>query len=230
MTDTKKQTIHEAIAGAIGDVKKVGKADRNKFDGYDFASIDKFLELVNPICATHGLFPFITQHAYELYENTNSKGGKSTWCRFTFHVSLFHSSGAQFGPTTSMVSVPMTGAQSSGSAQSYALKQFFRGLFMIPTGDKDDADLQPNEQHHAPQKEQAGPSVQAINDAKTAMLEAVSLDALKAAFVALPKDVKAQLGVINAKDARKAELEMTPADDLSGDDIPDFPPASEGNA
>jgi hypothetical protein len=144
---SEQATIHQAIAAAIGEVRKVGKTDRNKFDGYDFASIDKFLEMVNPICATHGLFPFITQQAVEFYENTNSKGGKSVWARFTFQISLHHSSGGQFGPAVMMVAVPMTGAQSSGSAQSYALKQFFRGVFMIPTGDKDDADLNPNEAH-----------------------------------------------------------------------------------
>ena len=218
MTDTKHKTIHQAIASAIGDVKKVGKADRNKFDGYDFASIDKFLELVNPICATHGLFPFIDQENFELYENTNSKGGKSTWCRFMFLVSLFHSSGEQFGPTRMMVSVPMSGAQSSGSAQSYALKQFFRGLFMIPTGDKDDADLQPNEQHHAP----TGPSAKDINEAKTALLEAISKDALRTAWQALSADVKSIKSVENAKDARKAELEIAPNADLGGDELPTF--------
>ena len=36
--------------------------------------------------------------------------------------------------------VQATGAQAFGSAQSYALKQFLRSLFMIPTGDKDDPD------------------------------------------------------------------------------------------
>jgi len=38
------------------------------------------------------------------------------------------------------VMVPANGAQAAGSAQSYALKQFMRGLFLIPTGDADDPD------------------------------------------------------------------------------------------
>jgi hypothetical protein len=37
--------------------------------------------------------------------------------------------------------VPARGAQAFGSAQSYALKQFMRSLFQIPTGDKEDADF-----------------------------------------------------------------------------------------
>src|SRR3954471_22040307 len=35
-----------------------------------------------------------------------------------------------------------TGAQAFGSAQSYALKQFMRAMFMISTGEKDDPDFQ----------------------------------------------------------------------------------------
>ena len=148
MSDTKHKTIFEAIAKAVGEVKQLGKSDRNKFDGYDFVSIDKFLSLVNPICAAHGLFPSVNLTATEFYENTNSKGTKSTWARFNYDICLHHETGDKFGPINMMVAVPMNGAQASGSAQSYALKQFFRGMFMIPTGDKDDPDLNATEQHH----------------------------------------------------------------------------------
>lgn len=141
------ETIFAGVASAIGKVRKLGKSERNKFDGYDFVSIDKFFELVNPLCAEAGLFPLVNVAKLELYENTNSKGSKSTWGRFTFEITLWHRSGESIGPVTSIVSVPMNGAQASGSAQSYALKQFFRGVLMIPTGDKDDADFAATEQH-----------------------------------------------------------------------------------
>ena len=36
--------------------------------------------------------------------------------------------------------VAMTGGQTMGSAQSYALKQYLRSLLFISTGDKDDLD------------------------------------------------------------------------------------------
>jgi hypothetical protein len=39
----------------------------------------------------------------------------------------------------------ITGPQTTGSCQSYCLKQFLRSLFLIPTGDRDDAD------YHKPQ-------------------------------------------------------------------------------
>lgn len=147
--DQTAPSIFSAIATAASQVKVLGKSERNKFDGYDFVSIDKFLALVNPICSKNGLFPIVSQSSVEFYDNTNSKGGKSTWARFHYDITLYHSSGETLGPVSVMVSVPMNGAQATGSAQSYALKQFFRSTLMIPTGDKDDADLIPTEQHHS---------------------------------------------------------------------------------
>jgi len=142
-------SIYAAIAAAAREVRVIGKSERNKFDGYDFASIDKFLMLVNPICGRNGLFPIVAQREVEFYDNVNSKGGKSVWARFFFDITLYHSTGQTLGPINMMVSVPMNGAQTSGSAQSYALKQFFRSTLMIPTGDKDDADLNATETHQS---------------------------------------------------------------------------------
>jgi hypothetical protein len=53
---------------------------------------------------------------------------------------LIHESGESYGPIYKGVGVLYTGAQAAGSAQSYALKQLMRGLFLIPTGDADDPD------------------------------------------------------------------------------------------
>lgn len=151
------ETIFAAIAASVREVRILGKSERNKFDGYDFASIDKFLTLVNPICGRNGLFPIVEQHNVEFYENTNSKGSKSVWARFFYHITMHHASGQSLGPVNIMVAVPMNGAQASGSAQSYALKQFFRAMLMIPTGDKDDADLNATEDHHTVQPKTVTP-------------------------------------------------------------------------
>ena len=64
----------------------------------------------------------------------------------------------------------------------------------------------------------AGPDPREVEQAKAIMLSAPSLDALKAAFLALPKPM--QQAVTDAKDTRKFELESLPADDLGGDAIP----------
>ncbi|MDH3233422.1 MAG: ERF family protein [Alphaproteobacteria bacterium] len=134
----------EVVAGAVNavmsDVKRLLKSERNRQAGYKFASIDDFLAAVNPLCAEAGLI--ILQD--ELDARLVNDGGNSfdrSWLWTTFTFTLAHKSGAIYGPLTRSVMVPARGAQAFGSAQSYALKQFMRSLFQIPTGDKEDADF-----------------------------------------------------------------------------------------
>lgn len=134
--------ILPAINAAMKAVKKIAKTNENKHDKYDFASIDDFLEVSNSICAENGLIIPPPQEV-EIQEFTKkSKYGESSWLRFIFEITLYHTSGQSMPPVRKSVEVMRSGAQASGGAQSYALKQYMRALFQIPTGDKDDPDFQ----------------------------------------------------------------------------------------
>lgn len=130
-------TIHAAIAAAVKEVRILGKTEKNTYDNYNFVSVDKFLEMLNPICGRHGLFPVMDEESHETF--ASAKG--TQWLRVHYAITLHHSSGGTLGPVRRAVAVPHNGAQAYGSAQSYALKQFFRSLLMIPTGDRDDPDF-----------------------------------------------------------------------------------------
>jgi len=144
MAQENTKDINAAIVAAIGQVRKLAKIDTNKFDGYKFASIDAFLSLVNPICAEVGLF--IRADEVDIHEFTKkSQRGESSWVRVTYDVTACHVSGQSLPPSRRSVEVARNGAQAFGSAQSYVLKQFMRSLFLIPTGDKDDADFKATE-------------------------------------------------------------------------------------
>lgn len=132
--------ILPAIAASIGSVSKLGKAEKNSHQNYKFASIDAFLEMVNPICAENGLIFHMQETGIEEFTRTGG-GGPQAWFRMHYEITVYHVSGQSLPPVTRTVEVQRTGAQASGSAQSYCLKQFMRSLFMIPTGDKDDADF-----------------------------------------------------------------------------------------
>lgn len=125
---------------AIGTLGKDNK--RNDAGArYDYASIDDFIQHVRGHCADEGLFIIPNEARDAETQEVTKKDGKSAvmWnARFAF--TLAHESGESYGPIYKGVAVPATGAQSAGSAQSYALKQFMRGLFLIPTGDADDPD------------------------------------------------------------------------------------------
>jgi len=217
--------ILSAIASAMGQVQKVAKGDRNKHDGYNFASIDDFLALVNPICAENGLVVHMQEAEREDFTR-KGKFGDNAWMRQSFDITLMHTSGESLPPVTRTVEVLRNGAQAYGSAQSYALKQFWRCILLIPTGDKDDADHAPTDagtvHRDAPRVQPTAPPVEAIETAKDSLSNADSLDQLRAIWSDLPKPVQAVADVIKAKDDRKAALEKPAHPDNSdlADEIP----------
>ena len=130
--------INAAIAAAMGEIQPVAKDGTNAHQGYGFASIDAFMQLCRPILAKHGLHPNVDCVSSDIV----SVGNKS-WASNAYRITMRHSSGEATEPAGIHVYLPLTGAQTSGSAQSYAVKQYLRGLLLISTGDKDDADLAP---------------------------------------------------------------------------------------
>lgn len=139
--------IAAGIVKVMASIKRLAKDHQNAYARYNYASIDDFLEAVGPLCAEAGIFVLCDEESLEVSESqkpTNDGGEKVTHfltVRWLIHVG--HTSGVLYGPFHRTVTVPATGAQAYGSAQSYTLKQFMRGLFCIPTGDDEDADNMP---------------------------------------------------------------------------------------
>lgn len=137
--------IAAAIIEIMGEVQKLQKSEHNQHGNYDFASIDAFLNAMRPLCAGKGLAILADEVDEEMIISGEKeyKGNKTIQyqTRVKYHVYLMHKSGAMAGPVSRHVTLPYIGAQTSGSAQSYMLKQFMRGLFQIATGDKDDPDF-----------------------------------------------------------------------------------------
>jgi hypothetical protein len=209
--------IHKAVATAMGEMKRLAKDSKNTEQKYDFASIDDFLAMTGPIMAKHGLFILMDEEAIEEFER-QGKYNMTFWLRIRYSLTVYHVDGSSLPPVRRTVEVIRTGAQSSGSAQSYVLKQFQRALFNIPTGDKDDPDYGSAEgKPVAPPKNDDAAAVQAV----AYLGEADTLDDLRERWGNLPKAAQSIPAVIKAKDAKKAALEASqpPAADLD-DEIP----------
>lgn len=131
--------IAKAVAEVMGQIKSLPKDERNDHGQYNFASIDAFLAAIGPLCVSAGLIIIQDEDSLEILD----RGGKG-WVRISFSFTLAHSSGVLWErPLRRTVLQQIAGPQTTGSAQSYALKMFMRSLFQIPTGDMDDADYQP---------------------------------------------------------------------------------------
>jgi len=131
------KSIALSINKIMSDIKTLAKDDENKFQNYSYASIDKFLRAVNPLCAKHGLIITMDEETCRVIRD----GAKNAWVHIVYKFILSHSSGDtwSYTPRRNMI-VSVTGGQSMGSAMSYTLKQFMRSLFQISTGEKDDLD------------------------------------------------------------------------------------------
>ena len=217
MTETK---IYSAVAKAMGEIKRVGKDNRNTEQKYDFASIDDFMAMVGPICAANGLVTIIDEDVREFVEKPG-KYGPTQWVSITYQITTWHASGEQLPTVRRHVEVIRNGPQAYGAAQSYVLKQYYRGLLVIPTGDKDDPDHggTPEEPVEKRPKKSQEISAEAIALAREYLAKADSLEDLRERWGRIPNSVQASADVIAAKDKAKAKLSQSQS---QADDSQDY--------
>lgn len=124
-------------------VGKITKESKNPQGNYQYASVDAFLEIVNPACAEAGLIIAPIELSCEPSEfDTVDRDGRTKVRRqltFRYNFMLISEDGTSWCNERDVrsVTVEASGAQAAGAAQSYALKQYARALFQIPTGDED---------------------------------------------------------------------------------------------
>lgn len=136
--------LTKAKASVIADIKRLEKSHTNSHGGYQFTSVDDFKDMVRPLMAKNGLDLHASEESFALSTIKTGKEGKETnvaTIRFKFIIE--HVSGERSEPSFFTVCLPYTGAQTSGAAQSYAIKEgVYKGLFQASSGDvTEEADL-----------------------------------------------------------------------------------------
>lgn len=119
----------EAMLKAQGEMPSLKKEDRNNFAKYNFVSIDGFYAAIPQVAARHGLYWQTHELNYEIIGNSVA---------YTYGHDLFFKTGTCL-PNYSRTTVihPIQGAQTAGSALSYAEKLFMRSAFKVVTGEED---------------------------------------------------------------------------------------------
>lgn len=136
--------ITEAICNVMSRVSRLEKTEHNTFGKYAFTSVDDFKDHVRPLLVEFGLSVHVTQSDFKMLEYTDGKANKSA-AQFDFQMTLSHKSGEKAEPENMTVVLPFTGAQTSGAARSYALKEWIKSRFLASAGDqKEEADLLDN--------------------------------------------------------------------------------------
>lgn len=133
-------TIHQAMAAVMESVSPVGKTGVNKEQGYNFRSIDKFMDALNPAMAEHGVH-VVPRVLTRLVEERTTRNGAYLRCvdlevAFTFYGPAGDSVvGISWGEGTD------TGDKATNKAMTGAFKYAIVQVFMVPTSDLADADL-----------------------------------------------------------------------------------------
>ncbi len=163
-----KGSLSTAKAAVMKEIKRLEKLHENKHAGYSFASVDDFKDEMRPLFAKNGLDLHVSEESYDFVSlKSVGKDGKekeSTVAKIKFKFVLNHISGESSEPTFFTVSLPYTGAQTSGAAQSYAIKEgVYKGLFQASSGDvSEEADLQGGQSSERLTKADARPLEEAL--------------------------------------------------------------------
>jgi hypothetical protein len=126
--------IAAAMIKIAQSVPQLGKADRNNFAKYNYVSIDKYYETIARLAAANG----ISWQASEVRNVVEPDLGKDGAIRVTYSFSVYHESGDSLEEFACFTIIhPIQGAQTAGSALSYAEKLFMRSAFKVVTGEED---------------------------------------------------------------------------------------------
>ena len=135
------EVVAQALAHTAVDVKPLVKNDKNAFQNYSYVSIDDYYLNVPKIALSKGLTWIIREVDTKPFTLTGKKGPETAMI-FTYEVDLVHVDGHYIrGYDRISIYHPAQGAQTSGSARSYADKLFMRTAFKIATGEHELRDL-----------------------------------------------------------------------------------------
>lgn len=124
-------TMEEAIGATTLEIGTLGKSAENAFGHYNYVPIDKYYEIVPKIAIKHGLVWKCSCTSIKML------GEKHVL--YDFNFALFHIPSGDNNVVWQSIPIihPLQGAQTTGSAMSYAEKLMMRTTFKIVTGEQD---------------------------------------------------------------------------------------------
>ena len=130
-------TLTDALVSTTLSIPSLKKADYNKHGNYAFVSIDKFYEAVGAIAAKNGIAWTVREESVGEIQYVGPK--QNPVVRFTFAADVYFGGMIYNDFWKGSIIHPYQGAQTAGSALSYADKIFMRTTFKVQTGEGDAA-------------------------------------------------------------------------------------------
>lgn len=130
----KLNPIFRAIVATTQAVGKVGKSEFNKHQAYKYVPIDDYYEHVASVAADNGLSWVLVEDSFELLPTVGKQGS----VKVSYRALMFHQDSPDFMEFSKLTIIhPHQGAQTLGSAISYADKCWMRQIFKVATGEPD---------------------------------------------------------------------------------------------
>jgi hypothetical protein len=125
-----------ALLKIAQEVPNLEKENKNAYGKYSYVSIDDYYSKVAKIAHNNGINWVIKENVVQLLGNA---------IQFSYGFDVYSSDGEMVENFTAFSVIhPIQGAQSSGSAASYAEKLFMRTVFKCRTGEPDADDTDPD--------------------------------------------------------------------------------------
>jgi len=158
------QNMSDAICRVMAGVRRLEKGHRNEFAKYMFTSSDDFKDAVRPLLAENGLSIGIEEVDLTYREFKGSKDKESVVASYVFEIKL-RGHGTAETPERITVALPFTGAQTTGAARSYAIKEWLKTKFLMSSGDVDaEADLTNHDSGERLSKQEARDTYTGLQD------------------------------------------------------------------
>ncbi len=141
--------IHKALVAMQRDMDPIPKADRNKQQSYDYRSVVRVYDSMQPLLAKHGIFStaeVVHQEHHERTERTQKGERTVTHAIVTMRYTYWTEDGSSVSSAAIGEGVDYGGDKASNKAQSIADKYALLQLFKVPFATVDpDRDLPPGD-------------------------------------------------------------------------------------
>ena len=148
MTTKQEITFVQRVNAVLSKIKRLEKSAENKFAKYDYVPVDDVKDHIRPLLAEAGLVLSVNERSFEFIELKGQKG-TTTCAQIKYEITLLSDGGPDdYIEDHITVVLPYTGAQTTGAARSYAVKEWAKATLLVSTGETAaDADAHPTEQY-----------------------------------------------------------------------------------
>lgn len=134
------QLIYGKIANILKETKAIGKTEKNQQQGFKFRGIDNVMNELHELFSKNEVFILQEVQSYTTENRPTKSGGTNTFTRATIKFRYMTTDGSSI-ETVNVGEAMDSGDKGMNKAMSIALKYSLLQMFLIPTDEPKDPDV-----------------------------------------------------------------------------------------